>query len=456
MKKLCLFFLIMFVFFALGCGKNELQLEDNNDEVYNYFTEFNGEYKTIAAGWNHSLAIKEDGSLYVWGNNFSGAVGVGTATSTRVPLKIMDDIISIAAGGSFSLAVKADGSLWAWGDNSFGQIGDGTVTTHVWDEIFSGWTMGDDNNKSRPVNIMDHVVTVAAGYGHSLAIKKDGSLWAWGWNRSGQIGDGTTIDKITPVKIMDNVISVAAGESHSLALKADGSLWAWGDNLYGQLGDGTVTIDSWTDGERKLTEDNNKSTPIEIMNSVSSIASGGWHSLAIKTDGSLWVWGSNSRGEIGDGTVSSFDDDWNRINNDKSKPVEIMQEVIYVAAGRSHSLAITADNNLLTWGDNEFGQLGDGTSSIHDYYWQEVETNDKSTPIIVIDDANVVSVAGGQHHSLALKSDGSLWAWGNNYSGQLGDGSYTFHLRGFSVYDDKSTPVKIMNDVKLPSSILLR
>ncbi|MDY4873393.1 MAG: FN3 associated domain-containing protein, partial [Alloprevotella sp.] len=156
----------------------------------------------------------------------------------RFTFEIKDTLrcVNMSASTSHTIATKNDGSLWAWGYNSYGQLGDGTTT-----------------NKTTPIKIMDNVVSTSASRYHSLAIKNDGSLWAWGRNSYGQLGDGTTTNKTTPVKIMDNVVSTSAGLYHSLAIKNDGSLWAWGDNSDGQLGDGTTT---------------NKTTPVKIMDNV--------------------------------------------------------------------------------------------------------------------------------------------------------------------------------------------
>ena len=163
----------------------------------------------------------------------------------RFTFEIKDTLrcVNMSASTSHTIATKNDGSLWAWGYNSYGQLGDGTTT-----------------NKTTPVKIMDNVVSTSAGLYHSLAIKNDGSLWAWGLNANGQLGDGTTTNKNTPVKIMDGVISTSTGYYHSLAIKNDGSLWAWGDNFNGQLGDGDtkdriVPTSVWTVSEPKEVDD---------------------------------------------------------------------------------------------------------------------------------------------------------------------------------------------------------
>jgi len=241
---------------------------------------------------------------------------------------------------------------------------------------------------------------VSAGGYHTCAIKQDGSLWCWGRNDYGQLGDGTYSDRTTPVQITSGVSSVALGLYYTCAVKTDGSLWCWGDNYYGQIGDGTS---GWGI---------NKNTPVQIMSSgVSSVALGGAHTCAVRTDGSLWCWGRNDYGQLGDGT-------W----TDKNTPVQIMSSgVSSVALGDFHTCAVRTDGSLWCWGYNYYGQLGDGT-------W----TN-KNTPVQIMS-SGVSSVALGGYHTCAVKTDGSLWCWGRNNYGQLGDGG------GW-----KNTPVYIMD-----------
>ncbi|MCL2503639.1 MAG: cell wall-binding repeat-containing protein [Coriobacteriia bacterium] len=342
------------------------------------------DWQAVSAGDYHSLALKGDGSLWAWGDNTHGQLGDGTTVGKGVPVRIGADADwrDVSVGYHYSLALKEDGSLWVWGWNTYGQLGDGTTTNrHVPTRIGVG---ADWQN-------------VNAGTYHSLAIKDDGSLWTWGLNWYGQIGDDTTRDKYAPTRIGagTNWRAVGSGEYHSLAIKDDGSLWAWGWNAYGQLGDGTTT---------------SRHAPIFIKDPApfvgwKDVSAGRDHSLAIKNDGSLWAWGWNLAGQLGDGASGLYER--------KVTPVRIGNENDWksVSAGQWHSLAMKDDGSLWSWGCNDSGQLGDGTSV------------DKSIPARVGIDNDWIAISTGDYHSLAIKDDGSLWAWGNNYGGQLGNGT---------------------------------
>jgi len=238
---------------------------------------------------------------------------------------------------------------------------------------------------------------VSAGGAHTVAIKSDGTLWAWGANIYGQVGDGTTTDKSVPTQEDTNAADwsrVNAGAFHTTAIKSDGTLWAWGYNIFGQLGDGTMTDKSVPTQEGTYAAD------------WSSVSAGTFHTTAIKSDGTLWAWGWNWYGQLGDGT-------W----TDKSVPTQEDTNAAdwsIVSAGGYHTTANKSDGTLWAWGDNGYGQLGDGT------------TTDRSVP--TQEDTNAADwsrVNAGYYHSTAIKSDGTLWAWGSNGYGQLGDGTTT-------------------------------
>jgi alpha-tubulin suppressor-like RCC1 family protein len=344
----------------------------------------------IAAGEYHTVAIGSDGTLWAWGYNYYGQLGDGTTTDRHSPVQIGTDTnwVFVAAGSIHTVALKSDGTLWAWGYNGHGQLGDGSTTQRT-----SPVQMGTGTNW----------VAVAAGWIHTVALKSDGTLWAWGYNGCGQLGDGSTIDRYSPVQIGSgtNWVSVAAGGEYTLALKSNGTLWALGRNNYGQLGDGS-TIDRYS--------------PVQIGSGTNwvSVAAGWGHTIALKSDGTLWAWGYNGNGQLGNGTA-----------NDSHSPVQIGSGTnwVSVAARMFHTVALKSDGTLWAWGSNYYAQLGDGTAT--DRYSPKQEYTHST---------NWVSVAAGVEHAVALKSDCTLWAWGNNYFGQLGDGTTTQRTSPIQIY----------------------
>ena len=337
-------------------------------------------------------------------------------------------VTKIAAGStaSHSLFLKSDGSLWGMGLNTSGQLGDGT---------FNGYNWGYNQTNIPQKIVASNVVAIAAGSRHSLFLKSDGSLWGMGNNGDGQLGISTNYWTNKPVKIVARgVTAIAAGDVHSLFLKSDGSLWAMGYNYYGQLGDGTFSdsnrpeeiIDR--DGVAIATKQSHgRHSPIRPRRSrVTDIAAGGaflgyGHSLFLKSDGSLWAMGSNQYGQLGDGTTDS----WNYLTN---QPVEIVaSNVMAVAAGGVHSLFLKSDGSLWAMGYNYPGQLGTGS----------LFGTNRPAEIVV---SNVVAVAAGSIHSLFLKSDGSLWGMGRNHEGELGDGFWDDGPPGGTTWPEQIWP----------------
>ena len=354
----------------------------------------------VDGGESHSLALRSDGCVFAWGDNQFGQLGDGTTTDRNAPTKVqgIDNISFISAGNNHSLAVNSYGTVFAWGRNNEGQLGNGTTddsdvpvqVTHV-----AGFT---------------DIVAVAGGNDHSLALKSNGDVFAWGDNNSGQLGLGFNSNREeTPQQtLIDNVIAIAAGSDFSLALKSDGSVFAWGTNGAGQLGIGSTTPGA-----------SNLPVQVNTINNIIAIASGNAHSLALECDGTLWSWGSNSNGQLGDGT---------RVNQ-RTSPVQVLDikdiklmEQGSIAAGGDHSMALLKDGTVKTWGQNDFGQLGDGILI------------DSNLPVDVIGLKCAKFVGAGSVHSLAIRIDGTVWSWGDNFVGQLGNGEFG----GFS-----SIPVKV-------------
>jgi alpha-tubulin suppressor-like RCC1 family protein len=341
-------------------------------------------WQQVSGGYSFTVAIKSDGSLWAWGYNSSGQLGSGDNVDSDIPQKIGNDTNwqSIAAGDRHVLATKTDGTLWTWGENTFGQLGLNSRTLQFTtpQQVFT------DTDWQK----------VTGGNTHSLAMKSNGTLGAWGSRSSGKLGDGNTSNGLSrfPVQVGsdDNWLNVSASQAHTLAVKTDGTLWAWGDNGNGQLGDGSES-DTYN--------------PVQIGTDTNwlDVSAGSFNSLGLKSDGTLWAWGSNFFGALGLGEDTSkrliphrigLDNDWQSM-----------------VASFAHVLAIKTDGSLWSWGDNNDGQLGNGT--IGDEVFPEQVGSERNW--------QHVSTSLSSGHSLAIKLDGSLWAWGNNEDGQLGIGN---------------------------------
>ena len=341
---------------------------------------------TFATGRDHSLSIHADGTLWATGSNNAGQLGTGTTTASAawVPVGSATNWVMVAAGVSYSLGLRADGTLWAWGINDSGQLG---IAAN------SGTTAAN----ATPTQVPGTYTQLAAGRYHALALRADGTLWAWGWNSSGQLGNttnnGNNAANPTPTQVPGTGYTrVAAGTSHSLALRADGTLWAWGSNRSGQLGN-TLNVNT----------SNANPTPAQVAGTYTEIAAGSNHSLGLRADGTLWAWGYNEFGQLGTATNSGT-------ITATSTPTQVPGTYTRVRAGESHTLAVQADGTLWAWGINRYGQLGSLTNS-------GIATANP-TPAQV--PGTYAQVAAGGATSLGLRADGTLYAWGANDQGQLG------------------------------------
>jgi len=324
--------------------------------------------------------------------------------------------LAIAAGDYHTIVLGSDGTLWAWGNNQYWQLGLGDTTGT--NRIFPTQIEVDFDYV-----IFTDVAVIETGTTHSLALKTDGSLWGWGTNGAGQLGTGDTISAEAPYQgVTDtnwfvlsgtNLTTFAAGYAHTLATKTTGTLWAWGVNNYGQLGLGNSGYGT------------DRTTPSQVgtASDWASIAAGYLHTLATKTSGTLWAWGQNASGKLGLGDYT---------NRATPSQVGTDSDWVVVAAsgdtyGSGHTIALKTSGTLWAWGYNAYGQLGLGNSGYG---------TDRTTPSQVGTASDWASIAAGYLHTLVTKTTGTLWAWGYNWSGQLGDGTT----------DNRKTPRQIGTD----------
>lgn len=354
-------------------------------------------------GTYHSLAVLPDGSVRSWGFNGNGQLGTGEPFGAirPVPSTIPDltDVRDTAAGGYHAVVARRDGAVMAWGYNGFGQLGNGTNT-----------------DSGVPVSVagLTDVIAVAAGDYHTLALKADGTVFAWGYNFFGQLGPGPFDfeDRWTPVQVsgLTDIVAIAAGGKRSLALRRDGVVFAWG-----------IKSDVSPDGQTASIS----STPIQVQGptDVVGIAAGGVGdtgvevdlSMALTWDGKLYTWGRNDFGEMG---VGNF--------NESFVPQHVAAltvPVVSFSTGGYHALAVLDNGTLWAWGDNSSGELGDGTTML------------RSSPAAVGGGLlKTIELIAGRIHSIAFLGDFSLFAWGDNAGGQLGDGTQ----------DSRSSPVQVI------------
>ncbi len=291
----------------------------------------------------------------------------------------MTDAIAVAAGSYHSAAIAGDGTVWTWGRNNYGQLGDGTT---------------DDDYVPAEALGVTGATAIAAGTGHTMVLLSDGEIWSWGRNNYGQLGSDNIPDSATPtlVATIDDAVAIAVGSEHSLAVRSNGSVWTWGRNSQGQLGYGVADWNAHRVPEQ-----------VNGLSGALGVAAGWGHSAAVLNDGTVWGWGDNDEGQLGDDT-----------NINRYYPVQTteMVDATAVACGSFHTVALMGDGTLMSWGRNSEGQLGNGGSEIY-----------RDTPGFVIEVADAHDVACGVRHCLAYTALGELWAWGSNEDGELGFGT---------------------------------
>jgi alpha-tubulin suppressor-like RCC1 family protein len=341
---------------------------------------------------SEQFVLKSDGTPWLWGWNVFGQQGNGTTNNASAPhpvlgpggVGLLTNLSAILGGETHNAALCADGTVWEWGRSLFGELGDGSTN---WGSL--------NSMSTTPVQVAGlGSVKMLGGRGyHDLAEKSDGTVWAWGDNQSGELGIGTIFYGTNrPVQVigLTNPATLTGGGFYSAALMPDGTVRAWGNNSYGQCGDGTT---------------NNHSLAIQVggLSNVVSI-SGGWtHAMVIKSDGTAWAWGDNSYGQIGSGSSLA----------QQLVPTQIvgLSNVVQVAGGDLGSLARLSDGTIWTWGYNNYGQLGIGSS----------DNLTHPLPVKVPGLSNVVLSVARDYHCLCVERDGTVWTWGDNRFGGGGD-----------------------------------
>ncbi len=386
----------------------------------------------VAAGGFHNCALV-DGGVQCWGYNNQGQLGNGSTTNSSTPVRVVGvggvgylAGVSQISASKYHTCALVSGSVYCWGQNDYGQLGNNSTT-----------------DSSRPVQVrvstnayLTNVTQISAGGGHTCAVRSDTSVWCWGYNAFGQVGDNTTT---TPRRMavqvhinnsnthLSGAVEVAAGHNHSCARLSDGTVRCWGYNAYGEVGDGTTTN---RDTAILVVGPGGTGTLSGVVSIGNGSGSGRFHSCARLSDGSIYCWGDNEHGELGDGTTTN-----------RSYPVRAgdISTAISISAGEYHSCATLEDGTAMCWGAAAFGQVGDGT------------TANTSTPVPVIGPGGfglltgvaTVSAGGGNwpdgsgtdnyEHTIALLSDGTVVSWGQNNFGQLGDGTTTMSISPVAV-----------------------
>jgi alpha-tubulin suppressor-like RCC1 family protein len=340
----------------------------------------------LATGVTHSCSLMTGGRVRCWGNNSQNQLGDNTTsqrTKSTSVVALNAPAIAVGAGQAFTCALTANGGVKCWGYNGAGQIGDGTGVQQPLPVDVSGLASG--------------VVSLAVGFEHACALTLAGGVKCWGSNWTGQLGDGTQADRLQPVDVVGlpgGVLALAAGHYHTCAVDAAGGVKCWGLNNSGQLGDNTQTF---------------RTAPVSVVglaSGVTAIGAGGAHTCALNVAGGVKCWGSNLRGQLGDGT-----------NTTRLAPVSVTalaSGVAAVALGDRHSCALMADGVVKCWGNNALGQLGDGTIGDH------------NVPATMVGVPRAASISAGYRHTCLLVTPGAVRCVGDNGFGQLGNGTTSF------------------------------
>ncbi len=326
------------------------------------------------SGIDHTLFLRANGTLAAAGLNDFGQFGTIEPISSNVPFAVpnLTNVVQASAGGFHSAALLADGTVWVWGYNNEGQIGNGTTNT-----------TGCFCVQTPTQTTISDVVQIEAGAFHTLALKSDGTVWAWGFNENGQLGDNSTANRSIPVQVgagvagFTGIIAISAGDSHSMALKSDGTVWIWGGNQFGQIGNGTAST-------------TNQLVPAQnaALSNIAQISAGAFHNLALNKSGRIFVWGDNLNGQVGNGAAGV----------PQTTPVQnaTVENVLEIETSGFTNYARLRDGAVFAWGLNDIGEIGDGTTA-------PTGCQCKTTPVQSSVGAGNTDIDAGWFHAFALK-----------------------------------------------------
>jgi|GEM_PF-5196904 len=440
--------------------------------------------QSVAPSTNYTVVSKKDGTVWGWGYNGYGQLGDGgTANSQQAPVQIkgpagvgfLTDVKEVAVSDNAVLALKNDGTVWAWGYGQNGQLGDGLSSST---RPYPGQVKGYNE-----VGFLTNVKQISAGSGHVLALKNDGTVWAWGYGNNGALADGTASNRYSPIQVyagagvpLTAVESVSAGRNSSFAVRADGTAWGWGYNGNGEIGDNGYNNRYYATQVRGVGNEG-------FLTGVEELSSGENHTLARKTDGTAYAWGANGFGQFGNNSTTASPtpvqmkhpdgqnvtdvisigagqfytviargngtvwtagyNSYGQLGNDQytsassltqvksSNGTGVLTGIDKVYAGVYSVFAVNTSSSIYGWGNNNYGQVGihmNGASSgVPQYIIAELYS-----PVLT----GFSAVASGQQHTVGLKPDGTVWSWGNNAFGQLGQNNY----------DNSSVPVQVKNE----------